>query len=105
MDKEINTYTGRSYKLTLPKDIGARAPAPEVREIMMADGKTRGLSVTCPCGWEIIIDPKWYTISTIGGRLTVNPAITHMSGNGCGWAARITEGNLIPIEAQNPPES
>lgn len=101
----MNNLTGATYSLSLPRDIESRAPSPEVREITMSCGKATGLLITCPCGWDIIIDPRWYQITHVGGKLTLDKPVTHNTPTGCGWAARVVDGQLIPINVSKEPEN
>jgi hypothetical protein len=73
-----------------------------VREFVMSNGKTKGLAVPCPCGRDILVDPRKYKVSVVAGKLTVTPNIVCYCGPGreaCGCSLRITNGAAEHVEA------
>ena len=69
-----------------------------VKEFLMSDGKSKGLAFPCPCGRDILVDPRRHRIEESGGKLSIAPKIVCYKGPGrscCGYSAFIQGGVAV----------
>jgi hypothetical protein len=87
-------YTGKEWTVDLDgEDL-------LVKEILLSDGKSKGLTFPCPCGRGIILSSKaGYDWSDAGG-LTIRPQVVHRTGPGtgvCQWNALVEKGAVNTV--------